>query len=362
MNFGLSEEQELLQQTVERYLESECTSPRLHQAFDADEAFDADLWRGLLDLGLGGLSVSEAYGGAGLALVDVAIVSEILGRRAAPGPFLGHALAGIAIELGGSDAQKERWLGRLASGESLGTVAFAEPEGGWAPADWRPGVEASRVSGAKLWVPSASRADVVVVGVEGGRLAVVETSAQGVDTTPMDGVDRTRRADELELREAPCEILGAGSEVGGRVYDAALCLVAADAFGGASRCVEMAVEHAKTREQFGVTLAHFQTMKHRLATLAVEVEPARALYWYAAHAWDALPDERARAASLAKAHITDRFMQTARDAVEVHGGMGFTWEGDMQIWFKRAVFDRMFLGSPAVHRERAAQQSGWVAA
>ena len=121
----------------------------------------------------------------------------------------------------------------------------------------------------------------------------------------------------------------------------------------------MSVDYANTREQFGVTIGHFQAIKHRLAMLAAQIEPARSLFWYAAHAWDALPEECERAAALAKAHISDRYMQTARDGVEVHGGMGFTWEGDMQIWFKRAMFDRMFLGSPSLHRERAAQASGW---
>ena len=141
--------------------------------------------------------------------------------------------------------------------------------------------------------------------------------------------------------------------------DVALVLLAADAFGGASRCVDMCVEYAKTREQFGVTIGHFQGLKHQLANMAVEVEPSRALYWYAAYAYDHEPDESERSAALAKAHVTDRFMQVARDSVEAHGGIGFTWECDVQIWFKRAMFDRAFLGAPSVHRERAAVLAGW---
>jgi alkylation response protein AidB-like acyl-CoA dehydrogenase len=121
----------------------------------------------------------------------------------------------------------------------------------------------------------------------------------------------------------------------------------------------MSVDYAKVREQFGVTIGHFQAVKHQLATMAVELEPSRALFWYAAHAFDYLPDERERAATIAKAHITDRVMQIARDAVEAHGGIGFTWECDVQLWFKRAMFDRAFLGAPDVHRERAARLAGW---
>ena len=141
--------------------------------------------------------------------------------------------------------------------------------------------------------------------------------------------------------------------------DAALVLLAADAFGGATRLVEMSVEYAKTREQFGVTIGHFQALKHQLANMAVDVEPARGLYWYAAHAQDHVPDQAERSAAIAKAHITDRYLQVARDAVEAHGGIGFTWECDVQIWFKRAMFDRAYLGSPALHRERSAQLAGW---
>jgi alkylation response protein AidB-like acyl-CoA dehydrogenase len=238
-------------------------------------------------------------------------------------------------------------------------VALAEPGGAWDPSQWLLRVEKGRVSGTKGNVPCGSQADLLVLGTAGGGLALVERKAEGVKTNPIDGVDRTRRLDELVLEAAPCEPLPDGVAAAGRVRDAGLCLLAADAFGGASRCIDMSVEYAKTREQFGVTIGHFQAHKHRLASMASDVEPARALFWYAAHAWDALPDERERAAALAKAHISERFMQTARDGVEAHGGIGFTWEGDIQIWFKRAMFDRAFLGGPSAHRRRVAELSGW---
>lgn len=359
MDFGLSAEQQLLQQTIERFFETECPSTRLHEIFDGEDAVDGRLWRGIIDMGLGGLTLPEKFGGAGLEMIDLGLVAEVLGRCAAPGPFLGHALAGIALDLAGSEAQRERWLPALATGELIGTIALGEPGGLWDPAEWCACVEDGRLTGTKPWVPCASAADVAVVGTQGGGLALVELRTAGVEITPVDGVDRTRRLDDMQLSGAACEPLDGGEHVAPRVRDAGLCLLAADAFGGASRCLEMSVDYANTREQFGVTIGHFQAIKHRLAMLAAQIEPARSLFWYAAHAWDALPEECERAAALAKAHISDRYMQTARDGVEVHGGMGFTWEGDMQIWFKRAMFDRMFLGSPSLHRERAAQASGW---
>jgi alkylation response protein AidB-like acyl-CoA dehydrogenase len=358
VDFGLSEEQQLLQESVAQFLAKENDATKLRARFDAEEPFDPALWRGMAELGLAGLAIPEAHGGAGLALLDAALVAEALGRSAAPGPFLGHTLASLAIVLAGSAEQQGRWLPRLATGDAVGTIAFAESEGGWQPEEWHLGV-GDRLSGEKAHVPNASHADVIVVGLAGGALAVVEREARGLVVEPFPGVDRTRRLDALRFEGTPCEALPAGSGAASRIRDAGLVLLAADAFGGASTLVEMSVEYAKTREQFGVTIAHFQALKHQLANMALEVEPGRGLYWYAAHAFDEALDESPRMAALAKAHLTDRFLQVARDAVEAHGGIGYTWECDVQIWFKRAIFDRSFLGSPGVHRERAAQLAGW---
>jgi len=358
MDFDLSEEQRLLQETVGQFVAGECPPTRVRELFDSEEAFDPTLWKGLVELGVGGINLPEETGGAGLALLDLAVVCEVLGHGAVPAPILGHALAGTAIALGGSEAQKSRWLPALAAGEALGSVAFGEAEGAWQPDQWKlePG---ARLSGTKQHVPFGAHADVIVVGTAGGGLSLVETSSAGVHIEPLDVVDRTRPGSALRLEGTPADALPGGAAVSGRVRDAALVLLAADAFGGASRLVESAVEYAKTREQFGVTIGHFQALKHQLANMAIEIEPARALYWYAAHAFDHLPDEAERSAALAKAHITDRFLAVAREAVEAHGGIGFTWECDVQIWFKRAMFDRAFLGTPAVHRERVAALAGW---
>lgn len=358
MDFDLSEEQDMLQDTVRQLLQNECPPLRVRELFDGETDFDPALWKTMAEMGLMGLHLSEEYGGGGLELLDLALVSEMLGYCATPGPFLGHALASLAVELGGNDAQKERWLPRLAAGDAVGTIAFGEPDGGWQPDEWKLAAEAG-LTGRKKHVPAAALADLLVIGVAGGGLALVEKNAEGLKVEPSSGVDRTRRMGDLVLESVPFEPLANGSELASRVRDAGLVLIAADAFGGASRCVELAVEYAKTREQFGVTIGHFQALKHQLANMAVEIEPARALYWYAAHSFDHIVDDSARASALAKAHLTDRFMQVSRDTVEAHGGIGYTWECDVQIWFKRALFDRAFLGCVSAHRERSAALAGW---
>ncbi|MCH2169703.1 acyl-CoA/acyl-ACP dehydrogenase [Myxococcota bacterium] len=358
MNFDLSEEQELLDETLRQLLENELPATALREIFEGDSGHDPKLWTNLVEMGVAGLIVSEEYGGAGLELLDLAVAAEALGWGGAPGPFFGHSLACLAIELGGSDEQKKTWLPRLATGDSTASVAFGEPGGIWDPSAWSLSANGS-LTGEKVNVPTASLADLLVVGVAGGGMALVERSAGGVNIEDMMGVDRSRRIDRVTFEGSACELLPDGASAAPRVRDAGLILLAADAFAAGKRLVDMSVEYAKTREQFGVTIGHFQALKHQLANMAIDIEPARALYWYAAHAFDHIREESERSSALAKAHITDRAMQIARDSVEAHGGIGFTWECDVQLWFKRAMFDRAFLGTPAIHRERVAQLSGW---
>jgi alkylation response protein AidB-like acyl-CoA dehydrogenase len=358
VNFDLTEEQVMLQETVGQYLENECPITRLREIFDGDSGFDPVLWKGMVEMGLAGLNVPEEYGGAGLEILDLAVVSESLGYHGTPGPFLGHALAAYAITHAGSEEQRKKWLPALATGDLIGTVAFAEKGSAWQPDQW--GLSAgSSLKGEKHYAPCAELADLIVVGLAGGALGVVEKGASGLSFNAIDGADRSRRFNQISFDGTPCELLESGIEASGRLRDVTLVLIAADAFGGASRLVDMCVEYAKTREQFGVTIGHFQALKHQLANMKMAVETSRGLYWFAAHAIDHDPDEAERVAAIAKAHITDRFMQVSRDSVEAHGGIGFTWECDVQIWFKRAMFDRAFMGTPAFHRERSVQLANW---
>ena len=363
MDFDLTEEQLLLQETVGQFLENECPLPRLRELFDDESGFDPVLWKGLAEMGIAGIHLPGEYGGSELEALDLAVVAEVLGAHATPVPFLGHSLAAEAIRAGGSDEQRGRMLPSLASGEHLATVALAEEGGAWLPDQWSmpaPSGTTGTISGTKETVEFGEHADYFVVGLAGGKLGVVDRNAAGVEVQRVEGADRTRRLARVDFQDTPIEILedGAG-EAAARVRDLGLVLLAADAFGGARRLVDMSVEYAKSREQFGVTIGHFQALKHQLANMALEIEPARALYWYAAHALDHVPDEAVRMAAVAKSHLCDRYSQIARDATEAHGGIGYTWEGDTQIWFKRAMFDRAVLGTPRQHRDRAADLAGW---
>ena len=319
--------------------------------------FNADLWRSLAELGLPQLIVPEDYGGLGLGMIDLAIVAEQLGTYAAPVPFLGHALATLAVSLVGSEAQKARWLPGLAAEDILGTIALGEGDGVWLPSEWKLELVDGLLSGVKTLVPNGAEADLIVVGVVGG-LAVVEKN-DASHFSRLDSADRTRPVDTVTFVDAPAEKLDGDNLAVDRVIDAAAVLIAADAFGGAEHCVKMSVDYAKVREQDGQPVAAFQGLRYQMVEMALSTEPARGLYWYAAHAWDALPDKARHAAAQAKAHLADMFLQVTRETAEAHGRIGFTWEHDTHFYMKRAIFDWAWLGSPERHRLRAADLAGW---
>jgi alkylation response protein AidB-like acyl-CoA dehydrogenase len=359
MDFGLSEEQRLLQDTIRGFAAAECPPARLRPLFEAGEGHDPALWKGLVEMGIAGLALPEAHGGSALEVLDLALAAEVIGESALPVPFLGHALAGLAIAWGGSAAQRAAWLPKLATGDVLATVAWGESGERWQPEQWHTELASGRITGRKAFVPHAGAADLFVVGTRDGALALVARGASGVRTMDAQSIDRTRVLGDLEMSGADAEPLAEGADAASRVRDAALVLLAADAFGAAWRLLRMTAGYAGTREQFGTRLAQFQAVKHQLANAVTELEPSRGLLWFAAHAVDHLPERAPHAAAVAKAHITDRAVGVARDAIELHGGIGYTWESDVQIWFKRILFDRAFLGTPEVHRDRSAQLAGW---
>jgi alkylation response protein AidB-like acyl-CoA dehydrogenase len=358
MSFDQSREQTLLRDSIQEYAVRNCPYDKLHEIFDGDSGFDDELWTGLVELGVAGLAISEDFDGDGFGLTELVVAAEALGRAAFPGPFLGHVVAALAIDAAGSDEQKKRWLPALIDGEALAGIAFAESGSGWQPEDWTltgDGV----LSGEKLNVEHGDRVDLLVVGLAGGELALVETAGETVRTAEIPAMDRTRRIHRVIFEGAAFELLPEGSMHSGRIRDAALVLLAADAVGGAQRAVEMAVEYAKEREQFGVPIGQFQGLKFQLADMAGAVEPGWALIWRAANAYDAEDDDAPRLAALAKARLTEVYLQAARDVVEAHGGIGFTWEYDVQFYLKRAIFDHAVFGSPNVHYDRAADLAGW---
>jgi alkylation response protein AidB-like acyl-CoA dehydrogenase len=358
MKFFLSHEQISIQEAVEQVVKGTLGDRGLHEIIGGKRDKEALLWREMSELGVVGIAIPEAYGGQGLGVLDLALVCEMLGYTAAPGPFIGHALAALAIALGGDEDQRKEWLPRLASGEVTATVAFAEPEGCWLPNQWSL-AGAKTLSGVKTHVLAAEQAQLFIVGLAGGELGLVDASATPVAYELLEGADSTRPISQVRFEKASLKLLPAGKGAAQKVLDAGLAMLAADAFGVGRRCVEMATEYAKQREQFGVKIAQFQALRHQLANMALEIEPCRGLYWFAGHAWDTNEDEGSRTASLAKSHITERSLQVARDSIEAHGGIGFTWEYDSHIWLKRAMFNWAWLGSAPTHRARAADLAAW---
>lgn len=361
MDFGLSEEQTLLQDTIKKFVEAECPPTRVREIMESDDGHDESLWRGLADLGIAGMTVPEAHGGAGLELLDLALAADVLGWGAVPGPFLGNAMATTALCVSDEEAQK-RWLPSIATGEAVLTLAIGEGIGEWDAGAMQTKAEGGKLTGVKSLVPYADSADAILVAAtdgDGPGLWAVERGAPGVEITTLSGNDFTRRVARVSFEGASATKIATGRDAADRARDVGLVLLAADASGGAHRCLEMTTQYALTREQFGQVIGAFQGVKHQLANLACDLEPAVSLWWYAAHAFDHIEDQAQRHAALAKAHLTDLYDTNTRYAIELHGGIGFTWEYDLHLWFRRAMFDRAFLGEASYHRSRAADLAGW---
>jgi alkylation response protein AidB-like acyl-CoA dehydrogenase len=362
VDFGLSEEQTLLQDTIRRWVDGECTSTRIRAVMETPTGHDPALWRGLAELGVTGMVVPADNGGTGLELLEAALVAETLGWGCVPGPFLGSTMAAVALANGDRSDAQATWLSAIASGEALVTFALGEGLGQWDAGRLAAKVTAGRLTGEKPLVPYGDVADAIVVAAQdesGPGLWLVERSAAGLSHTSLKGFDMTRRVSMAGFDATPAVKVAGGRAAIDRALDAGLVLVAADAFGGAARCLDMTAKYSLTREQFGQPIGAFQGVKHQLADLACDLEPSRSLWWYAAHAFDHLPEKSERHAAIAKAHMTDLYDRVTRYAIELHGGIGFTWEFDLHLWFRRAVFDRAFLGEASWHRERAAALAGW---
>lgn len=373
IDFGLSDEQRQLRDSARDFLGKECATAYVRKAM-ADEAGAApELYQAIAALGWNGLIVPESYGGAGLGMLDMAVLLAETGYAAMPGPFLfSAALASAALAAGGADEIKRRWLGPLAAGEATGTLAITERNDSLNPAEMAASARREGagwvLNGAKMFVPYAHAADFIVVVARTGAapadvgLFVVERGARGVRTRMLKGLDLTRRVCALDLDAVivpPGAELSGGAALYARLLDLGAVAIAADSLGGMDRALEMAVEYSKVREQFGKPIASFQALKHAAAEIVAELEPARALLWYAAHAQDALARHAPRAAAMAKALLSDIYMRGTDRAVLMHGGIGFTWDHDIHLWFKRARFNESFLGSPVYHRERVAALGGY---
>ena len=362
MDFGLSEDQVLLKDTIRRYLDAECPTSRVREVMDSETGHDPALWKGLAEMGLTGLQIPTTHGGAGLELLDVALAAEELGWACTPGPFLATAMATAALLASDDAAAQKRWLPGIASGSVVATFALGEAMGEWDPERLKTAATGGALTGEKGIVPYAGIADLIVVAARDGNgpgLWCVERGAPKTTINRLSGTDMTRRVDAVSFAGTPATKLASGRGAIDRAVDAGLVLLAADAWGGTSRCVHLTNEYVLTREQFGQVIGAFQAVKHQLADLVTDVEPSLSLWWYAAHAYDHIRDQASRHAALAKAHMSDLYDRATRVCTELHGGIGFTWEFDMHLWFRRAVFDRAYLGDASYQRMRAAALAGW---
>jgi alkylation response protein AidB-like acyl-CoA dehydrogenase len=358
MRFALSEDQVLLQDSLNRALAELSPLDRVRRFADGDECSAPDIWAGLVDLGLPGLLVPEEHGGLGLGLMEAALAAEALGRVVAPTPFLGSAvLAPLALKLAGSPEQQAHWLPRLASGQVTAGVAISEPIAGARDDAGVTGGD-GKLTGKALFALDAPGADLLVVADRRGGLNLA-IAAEHAELMP--GIDATRRLAELGFKDTPAQPL-ASNQALDRLRDAAWVMLAADTLGAAQAMLDKAVAYAKERKQFGRTIGSFQAVKHLCAEMAAELEPARALVWYAAYAFDHAPDEAPLMAAHAKAHLSEIGRFVARTATEVHGGIGMTDLLGLHYWFKRIGQNRQLLGGPERVREAAARMQGLIPA
>jgi len=373
MDFGLSEEQQQLKSGAREFLRNECSTAVVRKAMADPEGMPRELYRKMAELGWNGLMIPEQFGGSGLGMLDMAILLAEGGYAAMPGPFLfSSMLAAGALKLGGSEDLKRRWLPALAKGSAIGTLAIVEENDGLAPADLSASARRDGagyvLNGIKMFVPYAHVADFVIVAARADAdpndigFWLVERTTPGLSFRVLQNFDQTRRVCQLKLDNV---VVPTGARLDGGValldhlLDIGAVAVAADSLGGTERALEMAVEYSKVREQFGKPIGSFQAIKHAAAEIVADLEPARALLWYAAYAQDVLPDEAPRAAAMAKARLSDIYSRAAGRSVFMHGGIGFTWEHDIHLWFKRARFNESLFGSPVFHRERVARLSGY---
>jgi len=362
MDFGLSDEQRLLESTLRGMLEERVPIERLRQLVEQDDPYDAGVWAGLAELGACGVLIPERFGGSGLGLLDAALVAQALGAHATPTPFLScSVLAPVALLEAGSAEQQERWLPGLAGGSLRFGVAATELWSRREDAGVR--CDGDVLSGKALMAIDVPGADAILVAPDDERLFVVAADAAGLRCERLLTIDATRNVAELVFENVRPEAAlahGAGARQAlTRMLDAGRITLAADVLGACDTMLARAVEYAGQRSQFGRVIASFQAVKHMCAEMAASIEPARSLLWYAAHAFDELPDEASLVAAHALSLLSDIGRAVATASTEVHGGVGFTDEQNLHLWFKRIGLGRELLGGPTFLRERAAALHGW---
>jgi alkylation response protein AidB-like acyl-CoA dehydrogenase len=378
MDIGFSEEQELLRDTARKFLDSECSTQFVRRMMDTQDAITDEFWRQLADNGWLGITYPEDEGGSGLGLVDLVVLMEEIGRAVMPGPYPATVLlGGAAIAAAGSPAQRREWLPRIAAGEVKATLAVTEPNARWDAAGITATAREARggftLSGGKMFVPDAHLADVLVVAArsrdgstmeDGVSLFVVPKDTAGLAIRRLPSVDETRKLCEVKLDNVAVP----GSALLGelhqgwaplqRVIDRAAVALSAEMCGAAQRVLEMTVDYAKLRVAFGKPIGTYQGVKHKCADMLVDIENAKSLTYYAAWAVDEGEAEAPLAVSMAKAAASDAGRKVCAAGIQLHGGIGMTWEHDLQLYLKRAKADEVMFGDATWHRERIARLMG----
>jgi alkylation response protein AidB-like acyl-CoA dehydrogenase len=374
MDIGFSEEQELLRDTARKFLDAACTTKFVRERMATAEAVTPEFWAQIAEQGWLGINLPEEDGGSGLGLVDLVVLMEEMGRAVMPGPYLATLLGGAVIREAGNPAQRQEFLPAIAEGSLKATLAAIESNARWDAAGVTMMAREGRwsgfaLSGTKLFVPDAHLADLIVVAArtrdgtemwDGISLFVVPKDIPGLSISLMPSIDETRKLCEVRFNNVTVpEVALLGELHQGwpalvRVYDEAAVALSAEMCGGAQRILDMTVEYAKLRETFGKPIGSYQGVKHKCADMLVEVENAKSLTYYAAWAIDEKQADAPLAVSMAKAYASDASRKVSNAGIQLHGGIGMTWEHDLHLYMKRAKASEVAFGDATWHRERVA--------
>ncbi|HEV2363668.1 MAG TPA: acyl-CoA dehydrogenase family protein [Caulobacteraceae bacterium] len=364
MNFDFSDEQKFLKGEARRFLEARSSSAVVRGVLDHPErGYDADLWKAIVGQGWLGTAIPENHGGLGLTGLELCVIAEELGRALAPVPFAStiYFLA-EALLLAGSEAQKSKWLPKIAAGETIGCFATAERPGALEEGQIQARVEGGKLTGTKAPVTDGAIADLaVVLAREGGppSLFLIELAGAGVERRPLATLDPTRGAARIAFSGASCERLGEAGEgmaLAQQVMDRAAVLLAFEQIGGADRALEMAKGYALERYAFGRPIGSYQAIKHKLADMYIKNELARSNAYYGAWALSTGAAELPLAAAAARVSASEAFWYAAKENVQTHGGIGYTWEVDCHLFYRRAQQLGLVAGGAKAWKERLVTQ------
>jgi alkylation response protein AidB-like acyl-CoA dehydrogenase len=364
MTSAFTAEQEELRTAVRGFLADKSPSEAVRRAMTSEEGYDRAVWAQTAEqLGLQGLAIPEEYGGAGAGSIELGIVLEEMGRALLPAPFLSTvALAGQALVAGDNEQAKSQWLPKIADGSLTAALAVSEDGGSWNLDDVHasavPDGDGWRVSGSKMFVVDGDSAGLlVVVARTGDGLGLYATEDAGITRSRLEALDPTRRLARVELDNAPALRVGSGDAVR-EALDLAVVALAAEQVGGAQACLDAAVEYAKIRVQFGRPIGSFQAIKHKCATMLLELEAARSALYHAASVAAERSAELPIAAAIAGSYCAEAYTHIAKENIQIHGGIGYTWEHDAHLYLKRAKSSELLFGAPGWHRARLADLVG----